>query len=104
MLIVPFIIMGCKEETPILSTYNLDLEYDSTSHILSGREEVEYFNSSDNLLSEVNFHLYPNAFREGAKNKVVSVSNVDKAYPNGESYGDIKIDSVEEKKIGRAHV
>ena len=98
MLIVPFIIMGCKEETPILSTYNLDLEYDSTSHILSGREEVEYFNSSDNLLSEVNFHLYPNAFREGAKNKVVSVSNVDKAYPNGESYGDIKIDSVEEKR------
>jgi hypothetical protein len=97
ILITPLLFIGCKEEKPLLSTYNLELEYDNNSHILSGREEVEYFNVSDNYLENINFHLYPNAFRQGAKNKIVSVSNVDKAYPNGESFGDIKIDSVEEK-------
>ena len=90
-----FFIQGCsspKQEN--LTTYNLDLEYDSDLHLLYGSEEIVYFNNYDNMFTSLYFHLYPNAFRADAKNKVVSSANHSSAYPNGENYGDIEIKSV----------
>ena len=90
-----FFVQGCsssKQEN--LTTYNLDLEYDSDLHLLYGSEEVVYFNNYDNMFTSLYFHLYPNAFRSDAKNKVVSSANHSSAYPNGENYGDIEIKSV----------
>ena len=45
-------------------------------------------------LKELKLHLYPNAFREGAKIKPVSESAQSRAYPKGPSYGDIIINEV----------
>lgn len=105
-LFVPLAFVGCGgKETP-LSSYSLDCSYDDVNKTLLCNEKVDYVNTSDNLLEEVHFHLYPNAFREGAKAKVVSQSNELKAYPNGKSYGGVQIqdvsitDRVKEFEIG----
>ncbi|MBP3431760.1 MAG: M1 family metallopeptidase, partial [Clostridia bacterium] len=56
---------------------------------------VEYVNSSENSLGEVCFFLYANSFAEGET--AVSTAYTHKAYPNGESYANITIQSV---KVG----
>ena len=82
-----------KEEKP-LSTYKMELNYNAEEKVLNGEEEITFINNYDNMFTYLYLHLYPNAFREGAINSVVSSSDEDSAYPNGKSYGDIEIISV----------
>lgn len=77
-----------------LSGYTLKLSYNDETHILSGEESVEYVNNDDNMFTSLYFHLYPNAFREDAKTKVVASNKEGDAYPNGLSYGKIDIKKV----------
>jgi hypothetical protein len=74
--------------------YKQELFFDEQTHALEGKQVVGFFNYSDSVLTQGYLHLYANAFRDGAKAKVVSLANVDKAYPNGKSYGYITIESV----------
>ena len=85
---------GLKDEEQNLSSYRMELSYNNTSHSLSGKEEVTFVNNYENMFTYLLFHLYPNAFREDAINRVVSQAEQDHAYPNGESYGNITINSV----------
>ena len=78
-----------------LSYYYQTLYFDEDNMCLEGKETVGFVNDSDNILTNVYLHLYPNAFREGAKASVVSLANHQKAYPNGKDYGKIEIESVE---------
>ncbi len=77
-----------------LSNYELNLTFDDETMTLDGEETIEYINNSDNMFTNLYFHLYPNAFREEAKNAIVSQLDRDDAYPNGESYGEISINKV----------
>ena len=54
-------------------------------------------NNSDNALKELCFYLYANAFAEGQKTVSSSYSN--KAYPNGESYGNITFSSIKIENV-----
>ena len=94
MFLVPFIMVGCGVEEVQLSSYALDLEYNDSQKTLKGNEVVSYVNTSDNMFSYLYFHLYPNAFGEGREASVVSSASMDKAYPNGVSYGNIAINGV----------
>lgn len=76
------------------SNYQLNLNFDDKENKLSGKEVVTYINNSENCFENLYFHLYPNAFREGAKASVVSENNIESAYPNGMSYGGITISKV----------
>ena len=93
LFVLPLFFINDKKQN-LLSSYNMILAYDDDNHTLEGKEVVTYYNNSENLFTHIYFHLYPNAFREGAKNKVVSLSNTKEAYPNGESYGKIQIKRV----------
>ncbi len=101
VLFVSFLVLaivlftGCESRESLdLTHYTLDLSFDENTKIVDGQEIVEYKNQTSNSLSFVMFHLYPNAFREGAKISPVSLTNEHKAYPNGKSYGNIKIENV----------
>ena len=97
LLCCVFLLFACSgnfDYKQNLTTYNLDVEYNDDEKSLSGSEIISYVNSSKNVLKNVKFHLYPNAFRENAKASVVSKSNETKAYPNGKSYGNISVDNV----------
>lgn len=90
IVIIPFIFKP-ESKSQSYSSYFMDLNYNDQTHILSGSEDVEYFNNSENAFSSLYFHLYPNAFRQGSKSPVVSSNNYNNAFPNGESYGSINI-------------
>lgn len=77
-----------------ITTYKQYLIYNDNDKKLEGKETINFYNYTDVVLNEICLHLYPNAYKEGSKSKVVSLSVYEKAYPNGVSYGDIKIESV----------
>jgi len=76
------------------SNYDLNLTFDESDNTLCGVESLNYKNNYDTTLDCVKFHLYPNAFRQGATYSPVSLKNYDNAYPNGFSAGEIDILSV----------
>ena len=91
------LLVGCSDKLSypkIVNTYNMDITYIEEQQLVEGKVNVGYVNQTDTTLSEAKFHLYPNAFRENSKASVVSLANKDKAYPNGNSYGNITIKSV----------
>lgn len=94
ILIVPLFFISCGKAKNFLTTYCMDLRYDDEACLLSGNEEVKYYNNSENMFNILYFHLYPNAFREGAKNPVISQTHDAEGYPNGKSYGNIEINGV----------
>lgn len=77
-----------------LTTYSLNLEFEASTNILKGKQEVDYINNTSDPLDFVEFHLYPNAFRKDAKFTPVTTSNFNRAYPNKFSEGKIEIKSV----------
>lgn len=96
-----FLLAGCEKLQGAYSkaieeadNYKLSFDYNHEQREVSLTEELLYKNDSNTELSELYFHLYPNAFAEGVKNKPVGVLNESKAYPNGKSYGGIEISKV----------
>ena len=92
-----FVFVGCSNYTDFLTdltNYKLTLTYNDEQKTIDGQQYVDYLNTSDNVLDNVMFNLYANAFRENSKASVVSLANEDKAYPNGKSYGNIEIKTV----------
>jgi len=88
---LPLFLFGCSEQTE-QNHYQISAEYVEESKSLFCSERVKYVNNSSNVLNEVCFFLYPNSFAEGQK--TVSTSYLNKAYPNGKSYGKITISQV----------
>ncbi len=89
---------GCTSETKTSIT-----EYDITcrleNHTLFGEQTVNFVNQTDNVISELKFNLFGNAFRRGAKYSPIASQYLAKAYPFGINYGsmtieDVKIDNV----------
>ena len=101
MIICPFVFSGCNFDSVVnkfsknLTTYNIEAEYNEENQTISAIEKVTYVNSYSSTLQNVLFHLYPNAFREGATYKPVSALDTAKAHPNGANYGSIAIQTVQ---------
>ncbi len=69
------------------SVYNILAIYEPDERTVTGTVDFDYYNSTDNELSDLKFNLYGNAFRENAKLKPVSQTYENKAYYAGKSYG-----------------
>ena len=83
---------GKKEEE--LSKYTINAVYDEENKTVSADMTLSYVNGTDAILDEVCFHLYPAAFREGARFSPVPADMVSTAYPEGMSYGGIAVNYV----------
>lgn len=77
------------------SVYNILAIYEPDERTVTGTVDFDYYNSTDNELSDLKFNLYGNAFRENAKLKPVSQTYENKAYYAGKSYGGMEITGVE---------
>lgn len=90
-----FCFSGCnkslKAYSKNLTSYNIDAKLNYEEKTLTACQKVSYVNNSNQDLNFVCFNLFPTAFREGSKAKVISVLNEKKCYPNGKSYGNIEI-------------
>ena len=95
IILCPIFLFGCSGSSDEkLNFYDIVVEFDDENKTASVFQQVTYVNNSNNLFETLYFHLYPNAFREGSKNKVVSSALIEKAYPNGESFGKIDVQTV----------
>ena len=109
LLISLLFLSGCKSNLSLdsvsrdLDTYKMEIEYNDEEKYLSVQQNFEYKNRTDTTLTELYFHLYPNAFSEGAVNKPVGILSSEKAYPNGKSYGGINILSTSSKNSKLSH-
>lgn len=73
--------------------YTIVCSYDNATHTLSAVQTMQLCNRSDNSFSAVKLHLFANQYRKDAANGVVPASYKAIAFPNGESFGDITVDS-----------
>lgn len=87
-----------------LSTYTIEAGFDEDNKILSAVLVFDFYNNTDNVFSELKFHLYPNAYRENAALPPVDELSRSRAYKNGFSFGDIKIDKVVSGETAVAYV
>lgn len=77
------------------SVYTINATLDYENKTVTATETIQYLNKSNSELSEIKFHLYPNAFRENAsKYRAVNTTQSSRAYPNGFSAGNITISKV----------
>ncbi len=78
-----------------LTNYSISASFDDTTKTLTCNQIVDYINPYDTVLSNLEFHLYPNAFSSGVQKGPVSSLYKAKAYPNGENFGGIEIQNVQ---------
>ena len=83
-----------KEATRYGDDYTIVCSYDSEAHIISAEQTVKLVNRSENSFDAVKFHIYANQYRQDAQNPVVPNVYRTKAYPHGDSFGDISFDNV----------
>ena len=88
---VPAFFVGCSKSEE-RNFYKISATFDDKNMSLKCSQHLEYVNSSNNTLSQVDFFLYANTFDEGQKS--VPTSYTEKAYPHGESFGRITFDEV----------
>ncbi|MDR0425671.1 MAG: M1 family metallopeptidase [Clostridiales bacterium] len=77
-----------------LSTYKIEAALDRDNMRVTAKMDVKYVNGGQSILNGVSFHLYPNAYREGARFSPVNAEDWDDAYPNGVSYGGISVSNL----------
>ena len=66
--IVALIVCGCSftglnKYSKNLTEYSIKLNYNNEDKTLQGEEVVNYINLTDVTLNQIDFHLYPNAFK-----------------------------------------
>ncbi|MDE7394788.1 MAG: M1 family metallopeptidase [Clostridiales bacterium] len=95
LLATAFAFTGCSQgKEQLRSKYTISATLNADDMTLSATCKIDYVNRIDVELNELKFHLYPAAYRNGAKFSPVSPSESENAYPNGVHYGDIKINEV----------
>ncbi len=88
--------VSCGQERVQRSRYEIECEL--IGNVLYGKEEVQFYNHSDNAFVSLKFNLFANAFRKGAKFSPIAQQYDTKAYYAGKNYGEIKINQVKNDK------
>ncbi len=88
---------GCGNKNEIeslsknLNTYDISVDFDLETKTANVKTDVCFRNTTNCVLKSVKFHLYPQFFKEGATNKVVGMTNMNNAYPNGLDYAEFEV-------------
>ena len=84
---------ACRTELP-RDRYDIVAEYLPEERLLRAEMNVEICNRTDTAFFELQFHLWPNAYREGAAVRPVSELYAPAVYYAGTSYGGICVSEV----------
>ena len=95
-----FLSVGCGFDDKVnkasknLSTYTISANLDEGTHTVSCTQTLDYVNNTGETLTDLCFHLYPRAFREGAT--ILPYTNLTQArcFPSGKSEGNLQITKV----------
>lgn len=86
---------ACEKDGDKLSSYEIFAIYDEQTSTLTGTVNFDYFNDTDNEISDLKFNLFGNAFREDSAYPPVAKTSESRAYYGGKSYGGMEITNVE---------
>ncbi|MCL2586843.1 MAG: hypothetical protein FWE31_01235, partial [Firmicutes bacterium] len=75
-------------------TITMNIVFDNDAKTLTVNQTIEYRNRTEAPKSEVKFHIFANAFREGSQHFPVSAYDMPRAFPDGKSFGRIDISRV----------
>lgn len=95
---------GCKHVDNLesisknLTNYEINLNLNSETKQVKASCKIDYINNTESILRHISFHLYPQYFKKGATDLVVSSTKLNVAYPNGLSYAEFEIDRVQVEK------
>lgn len=95
LCLVSFISMvafGCGTSAQNITFYGIKCQLNGDEII--GECTVDFYNDTENAFDKLKFNLFANAFRKDAKNKPILEQYKTRAYPNGESYGEMEIKEV----------
>lgn len=93
LALAPLTLAACGTTTPDL--YTMTLVYEPSTRSLAGEMTVQLENRTESAWETVEFQLWPNAFREGAKYLPVSETYAPAVYYKGASFGGITLTGVE---------
>lgn len=93
LALAPLTLAACGTTTPDL--YTMTLVYEPSTRSLTGEMTVQLENRTESAWETVEFQLWPNAFREGAKYLPVSETYAPAVYYKGASFGGITLTGVE---------
>ncbi len=88
-------IAACSVGSGETSEYDINVSYNEQERTLTGTVKLNYFNDTENALSDLKFNLFGNAYRQGAKHAPVEKTYETKAYYGGKSYGGMEVTAVE---------
>ena len=90
-----------KKARASVDSISITASYCADSKTLTASQSISYKNRTGIPLDIVKFHIYANAYQEGAQNPPVTDTDIPQAYPNGKSFGGITINSlyVDNKKV-----
>lgn len=78
-----------------IDTITIDATYNHTDRTLEATQLINYRNRSGMPKTQVMFHIWANAFREGAVHQPISAPEMNSLFPNGrDTFGDITIHGV----------
>ncbi len=85
---------GCGGGDSNVTAYEIAVVLNVDSMTAECKETVRYVNNGEAELDGVYFHLYPAAFRKGARYFATDSANMSAAYPKGADYGGISVSAV----------
>lgn len=85
---------GCGSDKTTVTTYKIAATLDPSTMTVAAEESVTVVNTYETELNSLYFHLYPAAFREGARFSPVEDGKISEAYPQGVDYGGIAVSQV----------
>ena len=86
---------GCSK-TKGITSYEINCTLNGNE--LNGSQIINFYNHTENPITELKFNLFANAFRKDAIYKPISQEYYSKAYKHGESFGEITILSCSQKQ------
>ena len=90
--------VGCGRGQTPLCLYRICADLDEQEMRLTAEQRLDYVNTTDTEVTELRFHLYGRAYREGASLPPVTPQNAPSVYPKGEDYGDMEVGQVTDGK------
>ncbi len=94
LIVLPLVACSPSQLGDGLTEYEIDATLDAENRLLNAKMKVDFVNETQSELDKICFHLYGNAYREGAAVSPISAGDISSAYPDGLSYGHMTVSKV----------
>jgi len=89
--------VGCKKQSNLNeiskdnTKYQIEIDLDVNTKSAKVCQNVDYLNNTNEIFKNLKFNLYPQFFKHGATDNIVSSTKLANAYPNGMSYAEFEV-------------